>query len=57
MLFWSFDIYQKKYPFRDAALIKPFQKNGTFPKLAKETLHKGFTAYIRNFKAKLNYAV
>jgi hypothetical protein len=41
----------------DAALIKQFQEIELLPNDEKETLLKVVTAYIRDFKAKQNYAV
>jgi transcriptional regulator with XRE-family HTH domain len=40
----------------DAALIKQFQEIELLPNDEKETLLKVVTAYIRDFKAKQNYA-
>jgi hypothetical protein len=41
----------------DAALIKQFQEIELLPNEEKETLLKVVTAYIRDFKAKQNYAM
>ena len=40
----------------DAALIKQFQEIELLPNDEKQTLLKIVTAYIRDFKAKQNYA-